>query len=147
MMRRVCIAIAAGGLGVAACGGGGSSSDRAQPVRAAAPAPPAKLEAPAPAAPEEPAEQAPAPEQKASACEDAQKCNARGLEALRAGHAERAAEFFELACDGELGPACFRLGEMLRDGKGVKPDDARANELFTRGCRYGSESACDALGH
>lgn len=82
-----------------------------------------------------------------AACGDAQRCYSLGSEAERKGDAVRAAELFGVACDLELGQACFRVGEMLRDGRGVGADEGAAIELFSRGCRYGDPSACDALGH
>jgi hypothetical protein len=36
---------------------------------------------------------------------------------------------------------------LIRDGAGARANEARSRELFERGCRYGSTSACDAVGH
>lgn len=119
-------------------GCGGEPSQPAEPPAEPRAAPPAT-----PLRPPEPPDPAVPP----ASCGDPARCHALGLDAERAGQHARAAELYEQACDRELGPACFRLGELLRDGRGVPPDDARAEEFFSRGCRYGSQSACDALGH
>jgi TPR repeat protein len=54
---------------------------------------------------------------------------------------------FEAACGLGSGAACGRLGELVRDGRGVAPDDRRARSLFEQGCALGSTAACDAVGH
>lgn len=124
-----------------------------EPPSSPAPAPARPL----PAAPKPPLPEVSAAEQRAeqpndpaappTPCGDADQCYAKAAEAERAGEHARAAQWLGHACDRELGQACFRLGSMLRDGPHLKPDEARARELFERGCRYGSTSACDALGH
>lgn len=110
----------------------------------------ASLSDPDPESDLEPGVPAPKPDPEAmpsGPCVSMQECSAKGEEAQRAGHPERAAPLYERGCDLGSGPACHRLGELYRDGKGVAADEARANELFEAGCRQGSSAACDELGH
>ena len=58
---------------------------------------------------------------------------------------DRAAEFYELACDGEHAEGCRRLrmlGFMYRDGDGVTQDSTRAARLFELACNGGDGRAC-----
>ncbi len=52
----------------------------------------------------------------------------------------------ERACDKKDEPACVTLALLLRDGRGVARDEARARSLLERYCRARSEEACRALG-
>jgi TPR repeat protein len=98
-----------------------------------------------PAAP--PTELAPVEPVAAGQCATSESCSAEAAVEERAKHFDKAAALYERACELGLPQACHRAGELYRDGKGVAPDDARAHVLFERGCREGSTSACDALGH
>ena len=80
-------------------------------------------------------------------CGDAEACYDKALAAQRAGEPDKAVEAFESACGLGLGIACARLGEMLRDGRGISPNGRRARALFEQGCALGSSIACDAMGH
>ena len=58
---------------------------------------------------------------------------------------DRAAEFYELACDDEHAEGCKRLrmlGYMYRDGDGVPQDSIRAAQLFELACNGGDAPAC-----
>ena len=62
----------------------------------------------------------------------------------------RAAEFYELACDGGYAEACMRLrmlGFQYRDGDGVPQDLARAAELYQHACNGGDARACWLVGY
>ena len=62
----------------------------------------------------------------------------------------RAAEFYELACDGEHAEGCERLrilGFMYRDGDGVPQDSPRAARLFKLACNGGDARACWLLAY
>jgi len=84
---------------------------------------------------------------KPGECSTGDGCYAAGVAQERERAIKRAADLYERGCDLGDGLSCNRLGELHRDGKGVKPDDAQARSLFERGCQLGSSSACDALGH
>jgi len=127
---------------LAACGGEREVEREAQ--RAPSPAP--AVTDSDPASPEPGVEQQDSVARRGS-CGDAEQCQAKAVEAERAGDKVRAAELLEHACDLASGQACFRLGLWLRDGSGVMPDEARSRDMFERGCRHGSTAACDALGH
>ena len=62
----------------------------------------------------------------------------------------RAAEFYELACDGEHAEGCERLrilGFMYRDGDGVPQDSTRAARLFELACNGEDGRACWLLAY
>ncbi|MBA2540021.1 MAG: sel1 repeat family protein [Deltaproteobacteria bacterium] len=54
-----------------------------------------------------------------------------------------AVSFFEKGCKDGSGRACEGLGELLKAGKGVAKDAARAKELFTKACTAGHATACN----
>ena len=61
----------------------------------------------------------------------------------------RAAEFYELACDGGHAESCRRLrslGFQYRDGDGVPQDLARAAELYQHACDGADARACSLVG-
>ena len=109
--------------------------------------------APTPVAAEPSAPPAPAPEVEAvepppsAECATGEACSAAAVAHERAGQTERAVPLYTRACDLGHGSACYRLGELYRDGKGVTPDDGQARAFFERGCQADSTAACDALGH
>lgn len=47
---------------------------------------------------------------------------------------ERAAEHYQIACDGDVGSACVSLGELYMNGEGVTRDPAKAVSMFEGGC-------------
>ena len=63
----------------------------------------------------------------------------------------RAAEFYAKACnpkDPRNGWWCYVLGEMHYEGKGLRKNSARANELFNVACmHYGSIQACNKIAY
>jgi TPR repeat protein len=97
-----------------------------------------------PAATKNTAAARPAP---AGTCTTPDTCYESAHASLNAGDAKKARRFFQKACDGEHGPACFQLGLMYRDGNGVRADDDQARQWFEQACRAGSDPGCDALGH
>jgi hypothetical protein len=82
-----------------------------------------------------------------AACHDAAACYALALAEERKAGAIGALPFYERACSLGQSAACHRLGEMYRDGVGVKPSDDEARSYFEVACQQGSTAACDALGH
>jgi TPR repeat protein/dienelactone hydrolase len=55
----------------------------------------------------------------------------------------RARKLLEKTCQTDHdGRDCARLAELVRDGRGGPKDEARAEELFERGCQY-DQRACD----
>jgi hypothetical protein len=129
---------------VAACGGERQHEGDRTPSQAE-PAPPASMD-PEPST-AEPETLRTGPTAPPAPCGDADQCYAKAIEAERANDGPRAAELLDHACSLESGQACFRLGTLIRDGAGARANEARSRELFERGCRYGSTSACDAVGH
>ena len=75
--------------------------------------------------------------------------------AFRTGHGvpldyTRAAEYYEVACDGGHADSCRRLrslGFQYRDGDGVPQDLARAAELYQQACDGGDARACWLVGY
>jgi len=53
-----------------------------------------------------------------------------------------AAPFFEKGCKEGSARACDGLGDLLKAGKGVAKDAARAKELFAKACTGGHQPAC-----
>ncbi len=80
----------------------------------------------------------------AAACEDA--AMTAFVAATRWKDFVAAANLFDNACEAGRMDACTHLAELLEDGLGVAPDDARAAVLFERACTAGKPIACDRLG-
>lgn len=89
----------------------------------------------------------PARPKPAGACTSPDTCYESARASLGRGDNKKARWLFEQACNQGHGPACFRLGVMYRDGKGVRPSDSRARQWFEQACRAGDNSGCDAIGH
>ncbi|MFO0745901.1 MAG: caspase family protein [Myxococcota bacterium] len=54
-----------------------------------------------------------------------------------------AAAWFTKGCEASDGASCWLLGKMVSDGRGgLDWDEARAKELFKRGCQLGDADAC-----
>ncbi len=94
-------------------------------------------------------EAAPGPEQASTtgACTSPDTCYRSARASMKRGQAKAARRFFETACNQGHGGACFQIGAMYRDGKGVEPSDETARQWFEQACQAGSTSGCDALGH
>lgn len=78
-------------------------------------------------------------------------CNSLGLLYQRGRHVDedmgKARALFERACAGKHPHACTRLAEFHLEGvAGLSVDQARAVELFDRGCQARSAQGCFALG-
>jgi TPR repeat protein len=58
---------------------------------------------------------------------------------------QSAAAAAQSKCDAGEASACFSLGEMYRDGKGVGKDVAKAVNLFVKACDGSLAEACDEL--
>ncbi|HEY0190648.1 MAG TPA: tetratricopeptide repeat protein, partial [Kofleriaceae bacterium] len=58
----------------------------------------------------------------------------------------RATDAYQKACDGGVLEACRNLGVMLRDGRGVPVDLARAGTLLDKACKARIPQACTAAG-
>ena len=50
-------------------------------------------------------------------------------------------------CDADDVRACFKLGQLLRDGRVSGAAPGEGDEQIERACREGHSAACDALGH
>ncbi|MEM6681536.1 MAG: tetratricopeptide repeat protein [Pseudomonadota bacterium] len=59
---------------------------------------------------------------------------------------EKAAAYWQSACDGGVADACSNLGVLYRDGQGVSQDPDRAAMLHQRACDRGSMTGCTNLG-
>jgi TPR repeat protein len=70
-----------------------------------------------------------------------------GLEALKARNAEKAAVFFQSACDEGIAAGCANLGELHYHGLGVKQDYGKALALFQGACRKGDLLGCKGEGN
>jgi TPR repeat protein len=55
---------------------------------------------------------------------------------------QKAAEYYKIACDGGDGLGCTYLGLMYEDGRGVQANQAKALDLFKRGCADKVTIAC-----
>lgn len=79
---------------------------------------------------------------------DMDGCVADALEAAddEATAAEARARLQGWCEDGGEAEACWGLAHLLARGQGGDPDDARAGELFTRGCDGGHGKSCLELG-
>ena len=67
-----------------------------------------------------------------------------GLEAYEKNDFVKAKELYVKACDGGDNSACYNLGVMYDNGKGVKQDYFKAKELFGKACDLGDQGGCDA---
>lgn len=55
---------------------------------------------------------------------------------------EKAARYFEKACDLNIGGGCLGLGYSYSDGKGVKKDYVKAAKYFEKACDLGDRDGC-----
>lgn len=55
---------------------------------------------------------------------------------------EQAAKFYQKSCDGKDGEACYELGVLYDEAKGVPFDAIRATSLYKLACARGFEKAC-----
>ncbi len=55
------------------------------------------------------------------------------------------AQFAERGCTLDAARACSVLGTLTIDGRGVEKNEARALELYTRGCDGGDPGGCEGL--
>ncbi|HVV85043.1 MAG TPA: tetratricopeptide repeat protein, partial [Kofleriaceae bacterium] len=69
------------------------------------------------------------------------------LSLAAAGGADAALALYRAGCDGGRGETCTRLGDVLRDGEGVKADPAGAAAAYRAGCeaRHPDGVACTSL--
>jgi TPR repeat protein len=97
------------------------------------------------------------------ACElNIENCGFTAELLLKLGKEKDASKAAERGCNGEdlrknldegarnvadqyRGAACQELGEIHAEGKGVRKDPKRAKELYDKGCKLGSRTACAAL--
>ncbi|MCG8555323.1 MAG: hypothetical protein MJD61_08555 [Proteobacteria bacterium] len=85
-----------------------------------------------------------------TACEQPEGCYRLALVRQRqrsAASLAHALGLFEQACERGHLESCYELALMLRDGDGVKVDEARARGLLDQACFGGHPAACDLLGH
>jgi hypothetical protein len=57
----------------------------------------------------------------------------------------KAASIYAALCEAKDGWACTTLGVMHTQGRGVKPDMARARTLFKQACDAGNQTGCENL--
>ena len=145
-MRVALVALVLPVLLVSAC-----SEERSVDRRKGAPpahAPKMVAERPVP----EPSLEPPEPEPEAmergdGPCADGDACFAAAAAAEKAGDPAGAAGLYDRGCELGAAQACTRFAELLRDGKGIAPDEERAADIFRFACEQGSQAACDAMGH
>src|SRR5262249_20797566 len=58
-----------------------------------------------------------------------------------------AAKLFRLACAHAYAPGCSHLGELYRDGRGVRQSREAAASWAAEGCEGGDAPGCAALGN
>jgi TPR repeat protein len=68
------------------------------------------------------------------------------LAAKQEGGAEVELEFAIKACEGARRSGCTYAGDMMRDGRGVATDRARAADLYEKGCGLGDVDGCVRAG-
>jgi uncharacterized protein len=51
---------------------------------------------------------------------------------------------FDTACRGDVNVACKFLGDLYADGKHVRRDAKKANELYAKACKLGYDRGCQA---
>ena len=54
----------------------------------------------------------------------------------------KAKEYYQYACDNDIGNACTQLGVMYARAEGVKQDFVKGKELSGKGCDKGSQTGC-----
>ena len=69
-----------------------------------------------------------------------------GNEAYDKNNYQKAAEFYQKACDGGIASGCATSGVLYADGRGVKQDYQKAAELLKKGCDGGYAMGCGNLG-
>jgi uncharacterized protein len=57
---------------------------------------------------------------------------------------KRVPGLFDTACRGEINVACKFLGDLYADGKLVRRDAKKANELYAKACKLGYDRGCQA---
>ena len=56
---------------------------------------------------------------------------------------EKAARYYQQACDMGSQAGCYNLGIMYENGRGVPRDRAKAGDLYQAACTAGAKTACD----
>ena len=69
-----------------------------------------------------------------------------GNEAYDKNNYQKAAEFYQKACDGGIASGCATSGVLYADGKGVRQDYQKAAELLKKSCDGGDAKDCTNLG-
>jgi TPR repeat protein len=113
------------------------------------PAPPADIpaavaeeEAPAENDGAEPAGQPAVDAPAAADCASADDCNNKGAFALIGGQNELGLALFARACELGSGAGCLNLGRQYYGGERATEDKPRARELFAKGCELGEAESC-----
>ena len=70
-----------------------------------------------------------------------------GNEAYDKNNYQKAAEFYQKACDGGIASGCATSGVLYADGKGVRQDYQKAAEFLKKGCDGGDAMGCFNLGY
>jgi TPR repeat protein len=65
---------------------------------------------------------------------------------LRERDYQKAANYWECACEFDDSESCRRLGVLMMRGEGAQPEPERAEELFEDACKDGDGDACAWLG-
>ena len=69
-----------------------------------------------------------------------------GNEAYVKGDYQKAAEFYQKACDSGDTVGCFNLGNSYQNGQGVNQDYQKAAQLYQKACDGGGAEGCYNLG-
>lgn len=85
------------------------------------------------------------PEPPARAESTSQKTEASQLPKAPVARKETKVETLDKACTEGSAHACYRLGRMYRNGKGVERDIARARAYFEKACEDRYENACSLM--
>ncbi len=79
---------------------------------------------------------------------DATWCERTAKVALKQGKDKEAFEFAVRGCDVKVEEACYVLGTIYEEGRGVSADGAKAKDAYTKACANGDgeEAACKKIG-
>ena len=66
-----------------------------------------------------------------------------GDEAYDKGDYQKAAEFYQKACDGGDAGGCLVLGVLYQKGQGVKQNFSTAKQYYGKACDLGLQLGCD----
>ncbi|MFZ9660186.1 MAG: tetratricopeptide repeat protein [Arcobacteraceae bacterium] len=65
-----------------------------------------------------------------------------GIEAVKKKDFDKAAEIFTKECEKGEGMICFALGFAYENGKGVKQDNEKAKDFYSKACQFKYDNGC-----